>query len=187
VQDIDRIVLVNLRDGVSTGEGQRAIGAVMGQYGSPEVKTVQTFVDDSAAGINMALALVYVMLALAVVIAVMGIANTLSLAIHERTRELGLLRAIGQDRRGTRSMVRWESVIIALFGTIGGVALGTFLSWAVMKGIAQDDTTPLTAFSLPITSLLVIVAVGAIAGVVAGLRPARKAAKLDVLQAIAVA
>jgi putative ABC transport system permease protein len=187
VQDIDRIVLVNLRDGVSTGAGQQAIGAVMGQYGSPEVKTVDTFVDDSAAGINMALALIYVMLALAVLIAVMGIANTLSLAIHERTRELGLLRAVGQDRSGIRSMVRWESVIIALFGTVGGVLLGTFLSWAVMQGIAQDDTTPLTAFSLPVTSLVVILVVGAVAGVLAGIRPARKAAKLDVLQAIATA
>jgi putative ABC transport system permease protein len=159
----------------------------MAQYGSPEVKTVDTFVDDSAAGINMALALIYVMLALAVIIAVMGIANTLSLAIHERTRELGLLRAVGQDRSGIRSMVRWESVIIALFGTVGGVLLGTFLSWAVMQGIAQDDTSPLTAFSLPIASLAVILVVGAIAGVLAGLRPARKAAKLDVLRAIATA
>jgi putative ABC transport system permease protein len=187
VQDIDRVVLIDLQPGVGIADGQRAIGQVMAQYGSPEVKTVSTYVDDSAAGIDMALALVYVMLALAVLIAVMGIANTLSLAIHERTRELGLLRAVGQDRRGIRSMVRWESVIIALFGTVGGVALGTFLAWALMQGIAQSDTTPLTAFSLPVTSLVVILVVGAVAGVLAGFRPARRAAKLDLLQAIATA
>jgi putative ABC transport system permease protein len=187
VQDIDRMVLIDLADGVSVAQGQRDVSQAMSQYGNPDVRTIPEYVDDSAQGVNMGLALIYVMLALAVLIAVMGIANTLSLAIHERTRELGLLRAVGQDRGGVRSMVRWESVIIALFGTVGGVALGTFLGWALMQGIALDDTTPLTSFTLPVTSLVVILVVGAVAGVLAGIRPARRAAKLDVLAAIAAA
>ncbi len=82
---------------------------------------------------NTILGLVYVMLALAIVIALMGIANTLSLSVYERTRELGLLRALGQTRAQTRGMIRWESVIIAVFGTLGGVILGTFLGWAVVR------------------------------------------------------
>ena len=79
---------------------------------------------------------VYGLLGVAVLIALMGIANTLSLSIHERTRELGLLRAVGQTRPQLRSTVRWESVIVAVFGTIGGLGLGTFLGWGLMRAIA---------------------------------------------------
>ena len=82
----------------------RSIEPIIAGYGNPEVDTRQEFIDANAAGIDMALGIVYVLLALAVFIAVMGIANTLSLSIHERTRELGLLRAVGQDRRGIRSI-----------------------------------------------------------------------------------
>ena len=122
------------------------------------------------------------MLVLAIVIALMGITNTLSLAIRERTRELGLLRAVGQTRSQARSLIRWESVLIALFGTAGGVLLGTFLGWAVVRASAS---TALTDFAAPLTQLLIFLAVGAAAGVLAGLRPARRAARLDVMQALA--
>jgi putative ABC transport system permease protein len=133
----------------------------------------------------MALGIVYVLLALAIFIAVMGIANTLSLSIHERTRELGLLRAVGQDRRGVRSMVRWESVIVAAFGTVGGVLLGTFLGWGLMRGVASGDSAMLARFALPLKPLVVVLVVGALAGVIAAVRPARRAARLDVLAALA--
>jgi hypothetical protein len=78
----------------------------------------------------------YVMLVLAIVIALMGITNTLSLSVHERTRELGLLRAVGQTRRQTRTMIRWESVTVVVLGTLGGVVLGTFLAWALIRASA---------------------------------------------------
>src|SRR6266536_2343786 len=123
------------------------------------------------------------MLVLAIIIALMGITNTLSLSIHERTRELGLLRSIGQTRGQTRSLIRWESVLIALFGTVGGVILGTFLGWAFVKASA---TATLAVFSAPITQLLIFLIAGAAAGVVAGLRPARRAARLEVIQALAM-
>jgi putative ABC transport system permease protein len=186
VQDIDGNVLIALRDGVSVDDGERAIAPIVAGYGNPDVDTRQEFIDANAAGIDMALGIVYVLLALAIFIAVMGIANTLSLSIHERTRELGLLRAVGQDRRGIRSMVRWESVIVAVFGTVGGVALGTFLGWGLMRGIAAGESAMLARFALPIGPLVVVLVVGALAGVIAAVRPARRAAKLDVLAALAM-
>jgi putative ABC transport system permease protein len=122
------------------------------------------------------------MLALAIVIALMGVANTLGLSIHERTRELGLLRAIGQQRWQAKSMIHWESVIISVFGTVGGVVLGTFLGWAV---VASASSSTLGVFAAPPGQLAIFLVAGALAGVLAGLRPARRAARLDVLTAIA--
>jgi putative ABC transport system permease protein len=133
--------------------------------------------------VNTILGLVYVMLTLAIVIAFMGIANTLSLSVYERTRELGLLRSVGQTRRQTRSMIRWESVIIAVFGTLGGVGLGTFLAWALVKSSASSV---LAVFSVPPVQLAVFVVIGAVAGVLAAIRPARRAARLEILRAIGV-
>jgi putative ABC transport system permease protein len=122
------------------------------------------------------------MLALAIIIASMGIANTLSLSVHERTRELGLLRAVGGTRGQVRSMVRWESVIVAVFGTLSGLILGTFLGWGLVRSLGGET---LAAFSIPVVRLGLILAVGALVGLTAGLRPARRAARLDVLLAIA--
>lgn len=106
IQVIDTNVLVSLADGVSTDDGEAAVQAVADRYGKPEVMDRQEYIDAATAGVDGMLTLIYVMLALAIVIALMGIANALSLAIHERTRELGLLRAVGTTRRQMRSMVR---------------------------------------------------------------------------------
>ena len=132
----------------------------------------------------MMLTLVYALLALAVVIALLGIANTLTLAIHERTRELGLLRAVGQTRNQLRAMVRCESVLVAAFGTAGGLALGGLLGWVLVKASEGTGDTAF-AFAVPPLQLLVVALVGLVAGAVAGWRPARRAARLDVLRAIA--
>jgi putative ABC transport system permease protein len=126
--------------------------------------------------------MVYGLLVLAIVIALMGIANTLSLSVHERTRELGLLRAVGQSRRQLRSMVRGEAFTVALFGTVGGVGLGVFLGWAMVDTLASEG---FTSFTVPGPSLAVVLALGALVGVIAAVRPARRAARLDVLEAIA--
>jgi putative ABC transport system permease protein len=121
-----------------------------------------------------------VLLALAIVIALLGIANTLSLAVYERRREIGLLRAVGETRRQVRSILRLESVLVSSFGTLLGLALGGFLGW-VLFATASDGGT----FSLPIGSLLVVAVGGALAGVIAAWRPARRAARTPVLDAIA--
>jgi FtsX-like permease family len=107
------------------------------------------------------------LLVLAIVIALMGIANTLSLSIHERTRELGLLRAMGQ----TRTMVRGEALTVALFGTIGGLGLGLFLAWALVSALAGEG---FGSFAVSKLSLAVVLALGALVGVLAAVRPARR-------------
>ncbi|WP_406155479.1 ABC transporter permease [Streptomyces sp. NBC_00882] len=183
-QDSDTLVAVSFKDGVSTGAGKAAVEKVAARYGDPEVQTRDEYAQSSAAGIDMMLTLVYALLALAVLIALLGIANTLTLAIHERTRELGLLRAVGQTRSQLRAMVRWESVLVAAFGTAGGLALGAFLGWVLVK--ASDGASDSAfAFAMPPLQLAVVALVGLAAGALAGLRPARRAARLDVLRAIA--
>ncbi|MGQ4384065.1 ABC transporter permease [Streptomyces sp. SAS_270] len=183
-QDSDTLVAVSFKEGVSTDEGKAAVEKVAAQYGNSEVQTRNEYAQSSAGGIDMMLTLVYALLALAVLIALLGIANTLTLAIHERTRELGLLRAVGQTRAQLRAMVRWESVLVAAFGTAGGLALGAFLGWVLVEA-ADGAADSAFAFAVPPLQLAVVALVGLAAGALAGLRPARRAARLDVLRAIA--
>ncbi|MFI8962508.1 FtsX-like permease family protein [Streptomyces sp. NPDC053493] len=183
-QDADRLVAVTFKDGVSADAGKAAVERVAARYGSPDVQTRGEYAASSATGIDMMLTLVYALLALAVLIALLGIANTLTLAVHERTRELGLLRAVGQTRTQLRAMIRWESVLVAAFGTTGGLLLGTFLGWVLLRasaGASAGDST----FALPPASLAVVALVGLTAGALAAWRPARRAARMDVLRAIA--
>ncbi|MFK0021015.1 ABC transporter permease [Streptomyces sp. NPDC090798] len=183
-QDSDSLVAVTFKNGVSTADGKAAVKKVAARYGNPEVQTRDEYAQSSAGGIDMMLTLVYALLALAVLIALLGIANTLTLAIHERTRELGLLRAVGQTRAQLRAMVRWESVLVAASGTAGGLALGAFLGWVLVE--ASDGASDSAfAFAIPPVRLVVVALVGLAAGALAGLRPARRAARLDVLRAIA--
>ena len=126
--------------------------------------------------------LIYGLLALAIVIALIGIANTLALSVHERTRELGLLRGIGMTRRQVRGAIRWESVIIALLGTGLGFALGIGGAWGLGQALA---TKGMAAFVVPPTTMTAIAIMAVGAGVVAALGPARRAGRLDILEAIA--
>ncbi|MFD0313272.1 ABC transporter permease [Streptomyces flavalbus] len=184
VQDSDTLVAVTFADGVDPADGKAAVAQVAARYGNPEVQTRDEYAESSAGGIDMMLTLVYALLALAVLIALLGIANTLTLAVHERTRELGLLRAVGQTRAQLRAMVRWESVLVAAFGTTGGLGLGAFLGWVLVR--ASDGASDSAfAFALPPVQLTVVLLVGLTAGALAGLRPAGRAARLNVLRAIA--
>ncbi|MET9880254.1 ABC transporter permease [Actinacidiphila glaucinigra] len=182
VQDSDALVAVAFKDGVAPDDGRAAVQEAAREYGNPEVQTRREYAESAASGVDIMLTLVYALLALAVLIALLGIANTLTLSVHERTRELGLLRAVGQTRSQLRSMVRWESVLVAAFGTAGGLALGAFLGWALVKA---SDSAGTSAFAVPPGRLAVVLLVGLVAGVLAGWRPARRAARLDVLRAIA--
>jgi putative ABC transport system permease protein len=176
-------VLIKLKDGADLAAAKAAIKPIAQTYGASDIQDRKAFVKAQASGMDQLLGVVYVMLALAIVIALLGIANTLSLSVYERTRELGLLRAVGATRSQVRSMVRWESVIVAVFGTAGGLGLGLFLGWALVRAAAKGGTGTGT-FSAPIAQLVIIVLVGAIAGVLAAIRPARRAARLNVLDAI---
>ena len=182
-QPFDIVVMIDLADGVSLTDGRRAVEAVAETYFAPDVQTREEYLDVISSEIDVFLTIIYGMLAFAIIIAIMGIANTMSLSIHERTRELGLLRAVGLSRRQLRSMVRWESVIIAVFGTLLGAALGLFLGWAFIESVsnAEDVVAP---YKVPLGQFIVVLALGALVGLVAGIRPARRAARLDILEAI---
>jgi putative ABC transport system permease protein len=183
IQPLDSAVYVKLRPGTAVPPAEVAIRAVAVAYGSPTVQDHGAYVSAVAKPINTALGLVYALLVLAIIIALLGISNTLSLSTHERTRELGLLRAVGQTQAQLRSTVRWESVMVALFGTIGGLGLGVFLGWGLVQ--AAHTAQGIARFAAPPSQLIIVFVVGAISGVLAGIRPARRAARLDVLAAIA--
>ncbi len=183
-QNVDTLVAVSLTDGTSLATGKRAVERVAADFGGPDVLDRQEFAGEVAGGVDMLLSIIYALLALAIIIALMGIANTLSLAVHERTRELGLLRAVGQTRRQVRQMVRWESVVVAAFGAVGGLALGVFLGWSLVT-VVGEATEGFDSFALPVGRLAIVLVVAAAAGVIAAIRPARRAARLNVLDAIA--
>jgi putative ABC transport system permease protein len=124
--------------------------------------------------------MLYALLALSVVVAFLGIVNTLALSVVERTRELGLLRAVGMTRRQVRRMIRYESVVTALVGAALGIALGLTLAGFVVAVLAGAGL----AFSVPLGSLVVFAVTAALAGVVAAVIPARRAARLDILRAL---
>lgn len=177
-------VFIALKPGVTEADGQAAAQQVADEYRAGTVQTRDQFADDAAGQIDQLLGIIYALLVLAIIIALMGIANTLSLSVFERTRELGLLRAVGQTRGQLRAMVRWESVIIAVFGTLGGIGLGMLLGWALFAAVATAAGFD-ASLSVSVPNLLVIAIIGAVVGVLAGWRPAARAAKLNVLEAIA--
>jgi putative ABC transport system permease protein len=182
-QRTEIVVLVDVRDGADLAAARASIEGLAQRYGDPPVRDRDEFLDAQAAEIDQMLGLVYGLLFMAVLIAVMGIANTVSLSIHERTRELGLLRAVGQQRRQLRSMVRREAMIVSLFGTLGGIGIGVFLAWALVRVVAAHEG--LGTFAVPYGQLGVILGLGAVAGVIAAARPARRAARMPVLDAVA--
>jgi putative ABC transport system permease protein len=150
----------------------------------PEVSVTNNadFVDQQTGQLDVLLASVQILLALAIIIAIIGVVNTLVLSVLERTRELGLLRAIGMTRGQARRMITVESVIICLFGAVLGIAVGIGLGWTVQQALEEEG---LTSFALP-WGLIVTYLVAAVAvGLLAAIAPAARAAKLNVLNAIA--
>ena len=131
--------------------------------------------------LNSFLAVIFVLLALSLVIALIGIANTLALSVFERTREIGLLRAVGMTRRQLRRAIRWEAVIIAIFGAILGLILGVIFGVAAV--VAIPDTF-INTVSIPYGSLVAYLVIAGLAGILAAILPARRAARLNVLDAI---
>jgi len=147
-----------------------------------KVQDRDEFTSGIVQSISTLLNVIYALLFVSIIIALIGIANTLSLSIHERTRELGLLRAVGMTRSQLRSSVRWEATIVALMGTVIGTLLGVGLCYTMVRALASQG---ITEFSVSPTSIVIVVVFGAALGVIASIRPARRAAKLNVLDAIA--
>jgi putative ABC transport system permease protein len=173
---------VLLRTAPGTPSLNQALNRVLIPYANVSSKTRAQFESDQKHAINQELGLVYVLLALAIVVALIGIVNTLMLSVFERTREIGLLRAVGMKRRQVRAMIRSESVIVALFGAVIGIVIGTAMGIALAGSLRNNGVTTL---SVPIASLIGFLVLSALLGLAAGSWPARRAARLDVLAAIA--
>ncbi len=182
----DAQIFVKGRDDVPRSELRSQLDELVKDLPTVSVQDLREYIESQTGPVDMFLAIVYGLLALAVIIALIGIANTLSLSILERTRELGLLRAVGMSRRQLRRSVRYEAAIIAVFGALMGLVLGIAFSAALSAAVAANNPGILT-YHLPVGQLVVITVIAALAGVVAAWLPARRAAGLDVLAAIASA
>jgi putative ABC transport system permease protein len=181
-EQLDAQVFATIDDGANLTTVQAAVEKAVAGFPSIEVLDREGFIGDLAGQLTGLVNVIYGLLAMSIIIAMIGIANTLSLSIHERTRELGLLRAVGMDRAQVRSAVRWEAVVIAVLGTIVGLGLGLVLSRALVQSL---EGFGLSQFDVPVATLVVQVVIAACLAVLASIRPARRAAKLDILRAIA--
>jgi putative ABC transport system permease protein len=176
------MTLIRLEEGANAAAVQERISErVDRRFPTVETLNQQELKDSQEEQINQLVLFFYVLLALAIVISLLGIVTTLALSIHERTRELGMLRAVGMSRRQVRTMVRYESVITALIGAILGTVLGVIFASLLAVPLADEGFE----LSYPIVTLLVLLVLAALAGVLAAIFPARRAARLDVLRALA--
>lgn len=173
---------VSLADGVTVADARPAVESVTGAYAALGVQDSEDMRRDIRDQVNQALGLMSALLGLSIVIALFGIANTLSLSVFERVREFGLLRAVGATRDQVRSVVRWESVLIAVLGALFGIAVGTIFGWMSVRALAEDG---FTVFAFPAVQVVAGVAGAAVAGMLAAVLPARRAARVDVLRAVA--
>ncbi len=161
-----------------TDENTQALETALVDFPNAKVQTRQEFIDNQISGLNSVLNILYVLLALSVLVSLFGIVNTLVLTVFERTREIGMLRAIGMTRRQIRRMIRHESVITALIGAAIGIVLGIVLAVLLIARVDFID------FAFPTFQIVIFVVAAILVGVVAAIFPARRAAKLDPLEAI---
>ncbi|MEV6262317.1 ABC transporter permease [Streptomyces sp. NPDC051784] len=169
-------------DGGATKAGEQTIVNALGDNPAMSVMDRQDIRDMFGGFVNTALNIMYGLLAMALLIAVLGVVNTLAMSVFERQQEIGMLRAIGLDRRRVKRMIRLEAVVISVFGAVIGVGLGVFLGWAIGRTLAES--IPGYALVVPWDRLAVFLALAALVGVLASLWPARSGAKLNMLTAI---
>ncbi|MFE7794019.1 ABC transporter permease [Streptomyces sp. NPDC057460] len=169
-------------DGGASKANEQAVVDALGDNPAMSVMDRQDIRDMFGGFINTALNIMYGLLAMALIIAVLGVVNTLAMSVFERQQEIGMLRAIGLDRRKVKRMIRLEAVVISVFGAVIGVALGTFLGWAIGRTLAS--AIPGYALVIPWDRIAVFLVLAALVGVLASLWPARSAARLNMLTAI---
>ncbi|HTA97520.1 MAG TPA: ABC transporter permease [Solirubrobacteraceae bacterium] len=178
----DALNFVAYKSGYSDSQVQPAVDRLLAsQFPQARSRTAAQFKEDQANQINTLLALIYVLLALSVIVSLFGIVNTLILSIYERTRELGMMRAIGTSRRQVRQMIRYESVITALIGGVFGLVIGV-VGAVLITTFTLSGSGYVQAF--PIGTLLILLVIAALAGLLAAQLPARRAARLDMISAL---
>jgi putative ABC transport system permease protein len=178
----DFFIALKKADGVSDDEARAAIESALVEYPQTKLETADEFKDSQAAQIDQLLVIITVLLAFAIIIAVLGISITLGLAVFERTREIGLMRAVGMTKRQTRKMVRWEAIIVSTFGAIVGIILGTAIG--VVLAMAVPDSI-IDGISFSPATIIAILIGAVVAGLIAALYPSVKASRMNVLDAIA--
>ena len=176
------IMLASAAEGVSTDEVLAAVTDELTDIPIAMVQSKQQYIDVQTGGIDQLLSIIYALLGLALVIAVLGIVNTLALSVIERRTEIGMLRAVGMQRSQIRRTINLESTQIAVFGALIGAAVGVYLGWAFVTVLADSGLTETT---IPWGSIVVVLASSAVVGVLASLWPAHRAAKTGPLEAIA--
>jgi putative ABC transport system permease protein len=177
----DALDFVTYAPGAGNAQVQPAVNRLLASsFPQAKSRTAAQFKADQAGQIDTLLTLIYVLLALSVIVSLFGIVNTLILSIYERTRELGMMRAIGTSRRQVRQMIRYESIITALIGGVFGIAIGVV--GAVVASIALSGSG--FVLSIPVGTLAILLVVSALAGVIAAQAPARRAAQLNLLEAL---
>ena len=181
VKRVDNTLSINIEDGASAGAVKDGLDAIIEDLPIVAVQDKKDFAESLAAQINQLLYMVYGLLALSIVIAIIGIVNTLSLSVIERTREIGLLRAVGLSRRRLRRMVTLESVTISVMGAVLGLVLGLVIGVLLQRSLADD----LQVLAIPFVSLVVFLVIAVVFGVLAAIVPAVRASRMRVLQAIA--
>nr|MDJ0955111.1 FtsX-like permease family protein [Acidimicrobiia bacterium] len=180
--DVDFVVAVKAAEGVSVDTSRAVVDGIAADYPNANVRDQAEYRQSQEDQINTLLLLFNLLMILAVIIAVFGITNTLALSIFERTREIGLLRAVGMNQPQVRRMIRHEAMIVAIIGAFLGILVGIFFGVIVTSALAAQGVDVL---SIPAGQIIFLVIFGAIAGLAAALLPARRAAKLNILEAIA--
>ncbi len=175
----DLYTFINVKGDPAPAAAAALEGAIKG-FPDAAVRTKDEYVADQQNGVDMLLNLLYVLLALSVIVSLFGMINTLVLSVFERTRELGMLRAVGMTRRQVRRMVRYESVITALIGAALGLPLGVFLAALVTQALKDEGVV----FGLPLGDLAVFAVIAVLAGILSAVAPARRASRLNVLEAL---
>jgi putative ABC transport system permease protein len=175
----NEMVFLNAKGGVTDANTQ-ALSGFLTAFADAKIQTAAQFKKSFEKPLNSILSLLFVLLALSVIVSLFGIVNTLVLTVFERTREIGMLRAVGMTQRQTRRMIRAESVVTSLIGAALGIVVGFFLALLVTHALSSEGIV----FAVPYLSVVYFVLAAIVVGILAAIFPARRAARLNVLQAL---